>query len=407
MNDLDALALLMIIARIGGDKMDKQMKLTQKMKDILLAGAIGDAVGYFIEFSKLSRIKALYGEDGLTLEALNPKTQLVVSDDTQMTLFALEAIIEHGENITDRKLFEKYRSWYLTQYNPNNEKIDSVLGNYGCMQHQRAPGGTCLSALARAYQSIYGTEFLNDSKGCGAVMRAAPFGFYPCMEDSLCLGKIQGQVTHRHPTGYLSGALMACLINYALYHKTDLLEALEFCSKYVQKEYPKDSDETLDVVMLAIKLGMSVMIQSKPIELSTHEENIKTIGEGWVGDEALAIAIYCALVSHSFEEVIKLSINHDGDSDSTGSIAAQLWVAFNDLPEEYQAWVDRLDIKNAFKHMIEDQDTIKHKAADLIENMTPEKAQDLLQNAGIVDENGNITTAYGGNYDPNDPLYRD
>ena len=57
----------------------------------------------------------------------------------------------------------------------------------------------------------------------------------------------------------------------------------------------------------------------------TDQQNIKVLGEGWVGDEALAISLYCALRHEgNLEETLVAAVNHDGDSDSTGAIAGNL-----------------------------------------------------------------------------------
>ena len=49
------------------------------------------------------------------------------------------------------------------------------------------------------------------------------------------------------------------------------------------------------------------------------------LGEGWTGEEAWAIALYCA-VRHidSMEEAIIAAVNHDGDSDSTGAVCGNI-----------------------------------------------------------------------------------
>lgn len=54
---------------------------------------------------------------------------------------------------------------------------------------------------------------------------------------------------------------------------------------------------------------------------------ITVLGEGWVGEEALAIGVYAALKAESFMDAIIIAANHDGDSDSTASIAGQIWGA--------------------------------------------------------------------------------
>ena len=73
---------------------------------------------------------------------------------------------------------------------------------------------------------------------------------------------------------------------------------------------------------------------NKALELANQEildhEAISQLGEGWVGDEALAIAIYCASRHiDSIEDAIIASVNHDGDSDSTGSICGNIMGAIH------------------------------------------------------------------------------
>ena len=61
-------------------------------------------------------------------------------------------------------------------------------------------------------------------------------------------------------------------------------------------------------------------------------------------EEALAIGLYAAMVANSFEACIELAANHDGDSDSTASIAGQLWGARHGLAETQNDVVSRLDV---------------------------------------------------------------
>jgi hypothetical protein len=68
---------------------------------------------------------------------------------------------------------------------------------------------------------------------------------------------------------------------------------------------------------------------NKALELAKKDipdhEAISQLGEGWTGDEALAIAIYCAMRHlDSVEDAIIASVNHDGDSDSTGSVCGNI-----------------------------------------------------------------------------------
>lgn len=307
------------------------MLIDARMRDILLAGAIGDAVGYVVEFNKLRQIHKLYGPNGLTLDMIHPLAQLVVSDDTQMTLFALEAL-HYG---TNKAHFQKaFKDWYYTQ--TEGPYSTSLLASFGSMRHQRAPGSTCLGALNRG-------QPYPDSKGCGAVMRAAPLGFLDNFEDAFMLGDMQGAITHGHPSGHLPGGVLAGLIHLSLYQPAlSLDEKIDVVVKMYLKE-EIDHKETLDAIWLAQDI----------FNKSTGDtySDIRRLGEGWVGEEALSIALYAVYAAKSFEEVIQISINHDGDSDSTGAIAAQLWAAHYGLPEAYRSWESRLDIANAFAYV--------------------------------------------------------
>ena len=62
-------------------------------------------------------------------------------------------------------------------------------------------------------------------------------------------------------------------------------------------------------------------------------EGIEQLGQGWVAEEALAIAVYSAAGAvqeglespeATFEHGVRLAVNHSGDSDSTGAICGYL-----------------------------------------------------------------------------------
>ena len=67
---------------------------------------------------------------------------------------------------------------------------------------------------------------------------------------------------------------------------------------------------------------------------------IHKLGEGWVGEEAIAIAVYCAIRHEDdFEAAICAAVNHGGDSDSTGAICGNIMGAklgYDAIPEYYK-----------------------------------------------------------------------
>ena len=79
---------------------------------------------------------------------------------------------------------------------------------------------------------------------------------------------------------------------------------------------------------------------------------IHELGEGWVAEETLAIAVFCALRhEHDFEAGIVAAVNHNGDSDSTGAVCGNILGArlgFSGIPAKYTERLELLDVIEGF-----------------------------------------------------------
>ena len=77
-------------------------------------------------------------------------------------------------------------------------------------------------------------------------------------------------------------------------------------------------------------------------------ECIKNLGQGWVAEEALAIALYSVLkYKTDFKKAINCSVNHDGDSDSTGAVAGNIIgaiVGYEAIPEKFKTDLELRDV---------------------------------------------------------------
>lgn len=80
----------------------------------------------------------------------------------------------------------------------------------------RAPGNTCLSVInAGCYGNV--EKPINDSKGCGGVMRVAPIGLYygdSCMAPLTIdlMGADEAALTHGHEMGYIPAAMLVHIV---------------------------------------------------------------------------------------------------------------------------------------------------------------------------------------------------
>lgn len=129
-----------------------------------------------MEFWPLSSIKRKYGDKGITSYALQEDGKAVISDDTQMTLFTANGLLnglanpDRYEDLTSA-VVEAYEEWYQTQ-NPraidHNAPHTCRIRDIEELNVCRAPGLTCLDALRDV------GNVRNDSKGCGGIMRVAP-----------------------------------------------------------------------------------------------------------------------------------------------------------------------------------------------------------------------------------------
>lgn len=316
-------------------KIDKE-----HFRGCLLGGAIGDALGYPIEFSSEAEILALYGPEGIQALKLTEQGKALVSDDTQMMLFTGEGILNAWENSVNpaHAIWEAYLRWYSTQGYPLAHSLKyGDLFEIPELHARRGPGITCLSALATGKMGNRNTV-LNNSKGNGTVMRVAPVGLVHVGDTrkSFRLGVESGMITHGHPTGSLSSGFLAAMVSEIL-NGHEIRESVTL-SLELLGEYSSDQ-ETRGAVEKALRL---VDFDIEP------REAIRVLGPGKVAEEALAIAIYCSLkYQNDFKEGVIRSVNHGGDSDSTGIVTGYILGAYlgaDAIPKEWRTKVELAEV---------------------------------------------------------------
>lgn len=338
------------------------MKDLDKYRGCLIGGAAGDALGYAVEFLEDKEIFQKYGIHGITeYDFVNGVAQ--ISDDTQMTLFTANGLLLSTTHGKIQGIIEGYTSyiaqcyldWLKTQSAEKQgyEKPDYAwLGNVPAMNHSRAPGLTCIHSLMEGTGSI--AEPKNDSKGCGGVMRVAPIGLYfegkgySSLEIDL-IGAEAAALTHGHELGYISAAALVHIINIIAHRPEATLQyAVEDSICAVSELFPK-----------AESLNALLALMQRAIELSKKNlkdlDAIRELGEGWVAEETLAIAVYCALkYQDDFNKALIAAVNHSGDSDSTGAVTGNILGAYLGLSRIPPKYLDRLELKNVILEIADD-----------------------------------------------------
>ena len=290
----------------------------------MLGLALGDALGAPVEFVELSQIYREYGPDGICgLEPWREFPAGYFTDDTQMSLATARGCIDaylalrHGQSWRPTQaVYQRYLVWLRTQDIP---------------YMNRAPGSTCLWSLRTGRMGTVAAP-LNSRKGCGGVMRVAPAGLSFPPGQAFEHGVAFAAITHGHPSGYLPAGVLAAVIACLLEGRT-LEQGLSYAVSELRTR--PGHEETLASIELALKLVSEGVL---------HEDAIPLLGGGWVGEEALAISLYCALASREdWEAAVLMAVNHSGDSDSTGCITGAILGALHGVEALPQPWVSQLE----------------------------------------------------------------
>lgn len=326
-----------------------------KILGSLIGGACGDALGYAVEFDSEETIQKTFGENGITEYVLSPNGEALISDDTQMTLFTANGLmsgivkkfLKDNQLILLDEISKSYLDWYTTQINPHpiGRVQSSWIANLPQLYNLRAPGNTC---IAGCYYGANGTikNPINNSNGCGGVMRVAPIGLLYKETDENLIEKVDmfgmevAALTHGHPLGYIPAGALVHIINRITYANMTPLQATADSILMLNRMF---SGKFID--RFTEKMHYAIDLTEKNL---SDVDCINKLGEGWTGYEALAIAVFCAIkYSEDFERGIIAAVNHSGDSDSTGSITGNIlgaYLGFDSIPKKFTEKLELLHL---------------------------------------------------------------
>lgn len=334
----------------GLERRDKEQKhrIHDCVRGSLMAGAAGDALGYPVKYLSRKSIISRYGNNGIPEFILDCNDKALVSDTTQMTLFTANGMLMgftrgqmrgiggQPENYVDGG----YIDWYYTQTDNKEPMLGETDFHYTWlrdlpeMAHRRDPDNTCFTACESL---VHHKRPKNNSKGCGGVMRVAPMGLFDASFDaknkrgiySIKLlaeaGVKIAKTTHLNPLGYLPAAMLTVLISKIVpltpnEVKESISVIVNDCIDVMEKVEGREHIEEKEYLK-SLTLHAMELVQSD----KSDYEAISELGQGWTGDEAWAISLYCS-VRHidSIRDAIIAAVNHDGASNYTGSITGNI-----------------------------------------------------------------------------------
>lgn len=365
-----------------------------KYRGCLLGGAAGDALGYAIEFDREEAIAARYGSHGIRDYQLDERGLAPFSDDTQMTLYtansllcslaALSAQASGGTQASGgapapapatmpspaalaayapAQMAQFYVEWMYTQVSPYPlAEPKAWISSLPELFASRAPGVTCMNACEAMAN---GAKAVNNSKGCGGIMRMAPVGLInTCPSFSgvelQCLGAQLAELTHCHELGWMPAGVFAHIVSLlARDEASSVREAATQALNTLPEAFPN-----------AHYLGQLQELLRYTLRLADSDipdlEAIHALGEGWVAEEALAIGLLCSLRHEDdFAGAITSAVNHGGDSDSTGAIAGNIVGAHLGLAGIPRRYLEHLELRDTISKIADDLFTGPQASPDL------------------------------------------
>jgi ADP-ribosylglycohydrolase len=302
-----------------------------KIKNSVYGLALGDALGYRTEFLSFQYALLEYGSENI----YDLRDKLLVSDDTQMSLYLL-----HGfANAYDS------RSSYAKQEKDIIVSVASQFLNWLTdPENCRAPGNACIGSMRELERAVvrdvnWGNAFVGgainkNSKGSGTVMRSPWLGLLNASGavpdeslESMC--NLQSSLTHQHPTAlhasYLTALLTSKLFTGELAPGQLQTFSEDFCAS-------QPSDLGWRELATTLRNIDDLPTNYKESHFSDCDAS-NIIGANMTAENVLVTSIaYIDYFGDDAVEVLRRSMFNSGDSDTIGATAGGMIGAYYDEP---------------------------------------------------------------------------
>jgi len=249
-------------------------------------------------------------------------------------------------------VYMKYRRWAELQGFglKGDSSADSWLFTDPSMYARRAPGMTCIDMLSSYDIPSTIENPRNESKGCGGLMRVAPVGLFCNRYGKRRAVEWAAEVaasTHGHPYGYMTAGMLSSII----YHIT-LGDGLHDAISNAKIDCCDFFDNP------SIYRLCKIVDHAVGLSESSKDDDycMESLGEGWVAEETLAMAIFsCLRHSDDVKGCLRCAVNVTGDSDSIGSVAGNIIGAHLGIDKVVEAFdVSKLECSDMIDVIAED-----------------------------------------------------
>jgi ADP-ribosylglycohydrolase len=283
------------------------------------------------------------------------KSKDLISDNTQMTFFTVDGLIWADDRAIKRGvyayipcLFYSYQKWYYTQTGSLADKdyefiLRGEILDWEDLFARRGTGETSMTALAGSIKNKYGTlkNRVNNSKGCGSVMRVAPIGLYFWKNNEMAfrIGMESGALTHGHMDAILSAGYYAAFV-------ANIIAGLDLVAAAAGALERLRGHEGHEAASALIEKAIGLATGGKPA-LKAMEE----LGKGYTAEEAAALAVFvCLRYRDDFDGAVLAATTFGGNTDSIAPIVGNALGACYGQGVIPQKWVATLELQDLLSH---------------------------------------------------------
>lgn len=318
------------------EEKEENMADIEKFRGALYGSACGDALGYPLQNFSVGRIQHRFGPFGLRTLVRDAKNgrKAPISENTQMILATIDGILWADAKKLDLVdgIYRGYMRWYYSQTGeeprrgqrtwmrrqPHEREFCLVREKF--MHARRNPEEGLLGAFSKDAKGSTKVK-VNDCRGSAALARAIPIGLIFAGDSKAAFDEAvkAAALSHSDPVGYYAAGGLAALISCLAYGLT-LPKALERAEALLGKVHKTDP-------ILSLLGAAEEQANNHPAGKTgtwDHIDSIASLGSGENAEEALAIAVYCALAVDDPLDALIISANHSGKSNTTAAITGAL-----------------------------------------------------------------------------------
>jgi ADP-ribosylglycohydrolase len=331
----------------------EQQDFRARVRGALLGGAIGDALGAGVSALTIEEIREAHGPEAVSDFVPAHGRRGAVTSATQLTLFTVDGLIraqvrrDTGAWHPPTDVHRAHLRWAATQrhWGPDERRKDNGwLAREEWLYTRREPAAACLTGLGDENMGTLEAPKNPSARDAGALVRSAPFGLLVGWEPQLvCQLAVEcAAQTHGHPTAYLSAGALAVIVHGLARGETLDGSVQRAMAQLASRPGHQPVTDGLKHALGAVRQGIP------------SPARIASIGDGHNAEDALAIAVYCALVGEDIRHGLRLAVNHDGPSETTGALTGSLLGALHGETALPPAWLSELEGRATILELADD-----------------------------------------------------